>query len=265
MGIEGGIGTLPLAVAESLRAGAEIVTHAPVTELRRTASDGWRIVAGDRVLHAGAVVVAVLARPAAELLRAEAPAAAAELSAVEYAFDGPGSPRLPPPGHGRASRAGSALVPPVDGRTIKASTFASRKGLIADEDPDLVVLRTSVGRYGETEILGRDDAGLVAVSRHDLGEATGLAAEPVATRVTRWQDGLPQYPVGHHAARGPRPRTRREAPGPRGVARRTTAPASRRASRSAYARPWTSYGVTRAAGSSSPLHPVQSLHGGAGE
>ncbi|MYV41993.1 protoporphyrinogen oxidase, partial [Streptomyces sp. SID1328] len=24
-------------------------------------------------------------------------------------------------------------------------------------------------------------------------------AEPVATRVTRWTDGLPQYPVGHHA------------------------------------------------------------------
>ncbi|MFF8678573.1 protoporphyrinogen oxidase [Streptomyces sp. NPDC015237] len=201
MGIEGGIGTLPLAVAESVRArGGEIVTGAPVTELRRTAPDGWRIVAGERVLHAGAVVVALPARPAAELLRAEAPAAAAELSAVEYA-----SMALITLAYRRSDAAalpeGSGfLVPPVDGHTIKASTFASRKwGWIADDDPDLVVLRTSVGRYGETEILGRDDAGLVAASRHDLGEATGLTAEPVATRVTRWQDGLPQYPVGHHA------------------------------------------------------------------
>lgn len=48
-------------------------------------------------------------------------------------------------------------------------------------------------------MLGRDDADLVDVSRHDLREATGLAAVPVATRVTRWDDGLPQYPVGHHA------------------------------------------------------------------
>jgi oxygen-dependent protoporphyrinogen oxidase len=91
-------------------------------------------------------------------------------------------------------------VPPVDGHTIKASTFASRKwGWIDAENPDLLVLRTSVGRYGETEVLGRDDEDLVEVSRHDLRAAVGLAAAPVATRVTRWTDGLPQYPVGHHA------------------------------------------------------------------
>ncbi|MEZ7003366.1 protoporphyrinogen oxidase [Streptomyces sp. AD55] len=200
-GIEGGVGTLPLAVAASVRArGGEIVTGAPVTELRRTAAGGWRIAAGDRVLHAAAVVVAAPAPAAAGLLRAECPAAAAELAAVEYA-----SMALVSLAYRRADAAalpeGSGfLVPPVDGRTIKASTFASRKwGWIAEEDPELVVVRTSVGRYGETEILGRDDQGLVDVSRHDLREATGLAAAPVATRVTRWDDGLPQYPVGHHA------------------------------------------------------------------
>jgi oxygen-dependent protoporphyrinogen oxidase len=92
------------------------------------------------------------------------------------------------------------LVPPVDGRTIKASTFASRKwSWIADANPDVMVLRTSLGRYGETEILRREDAELVDVSRHDLEAATGLAATPLETRVTRWDDGLPQYPVGHHA------------------------------------------------------------------
>uniref|UniRef100_UPI0007C78E53 protoporphyrinogen oxidase n=1 Tax=Streptomyces caniscabiei TaxID=2746961 RepID=UPI0007C78E53 len=47
MGIEGGVGQLPLAVAESVRArGAEILTRTPVTELRRLASGGWRVVAG---------------------------------------------------------------------------------------------------------------------------------------------------------------------------------------------------------------------------
>ncbi|WP_409468969.1 protoporphyrinogen oxidase [Streptomyces sp. HC307] len=200
MGIRGGVGSLPLAVAESVRArGGEIVTGTPVTELRREPAAGWRIVAGDRVLHADAVIVAAPAPAAAGLLRAEAPAAAAELAAVEYA-----SMALVTLAYRRTEahlpEGSGFLVPPVDGRTIKASTFASQKwGWIADENPDLVVLRTSVGRYGETEILQRDDAGLVEVSRTDLRAATGLAATPVETRVTRWSDGLPQYPVGHHA------------------------------------------------------------------
>ncbi|MET9390720.1 protoporphyrinogen oxidase [Streptomyces sp. NPDC006624] len=199
-GIRGGVGTLPLAVAESVRArGGEILTGTPVTELRRTSEGGWRVAVGDRQWRADAVVVAVPAPAAARLLRAESPGAAAELDTVEYA-----SMALITLAYRRSEAAlpeGSGfLVPPVDGHTIKASTFASRKwGWIADENPDLTVVRTSVGRYGETEILGRDDAELVDVSRHDLKAATGLDATPVATRVTRWDGGLPQYPVGHHA------------------------------------------------------------------
>ncbi|MFF9190476.1 protoporphyrinogen oxidase [Streptomyces rochei] len=266
MGIEGGIGTLPLAVAQSVRArGGEIVTHTPVTGLRRTAEHRWRVTTADRALHADAVVVAVPARPAAELLRAEAPAAAAELAAVEYA-----SMALVTLAYRRSDAAalpeGSGfLVPPVDGRTIKASTFASRKwGWIDADDPDLVVLRTSVGRYGETEILGRDDTGLVDVSRHDLKEATGLAAEPVATRVTRWRDGLPQYPVGHHARVA---RIREHVAGLPGLAVCGAAydgvgiPAS---IASAYAAVDQIHGDPRGV-EQLTAHPVQSLHGGAGE
>ncbi|MFI8891071.1 protoporphyrinogen oxidase [Streptomyces paradoxus] len=200
MGIRGGIGTLPLAVADSVRArGGEILTGTPVTDLRRTPEGGWTVRSGEREWLADAVILAAPAPAAARLLRAENPGAAAELDGVEYA-----SMALITLAYRRSGTAlpdGSGfLVPPVDGRTIKASTFASQKwGWIADENPDLVVLRTSVGRYGETEILQRDDTELVDVSRQDLKAATGLDAAPVATRVTRWDDGLPQYPVGHHA------------------------------------------------------------------
>ncbi|MEV0323449.1 protoporphyrinogen oxidase [Streptomyces sp. NPDC050658] len=199
MGIEGGVGTLPLAVADSVRArGGEIRMEAAVTELRR-AEDGWRVVVGDEVIAADGVIVAVPAYAAAALLGVEAPAAAAELAAVEYA-----SMALMTLAYRRSEidlpEGSGFLVPPVDGHTIKASTFASRKwGWIADEDPGLLVLRTSVGRYGESAVLERDDTELVELSRRDLRAATGLAAAPVATRVNRWHDGLPQYPVGHHA------------------------------------------------------------------
>ncbi|MFD7550193.1 protoporphyrinogen oxidase [Streptomyces sp. NPDC059816] len=200
MGIEGGVGTLPLAVADAVRArGGEIRLATPATGLRRTPDGRWRVTAVDLSLDVDGVVLAVPAPTAARLLSAEAPGAATELETVEYA-----SMALITLAYRRAEVAlppGSGfLVPPVDGHTIKASTFASQKwGWIAAEDPDLLVVRTSVGRHGDEADLERDDADLVAVSRRDLGAAAGLTARPVASRVTRWNDGLPQYPVGHHA------------------------------------------------------------------
>ncbi|MFF0446586.1 protoporphyrinogen oxidase [Streptomyces sp. NPDC004609] len=201
MGIAGGVGTLPGAVADAVRAlGGEILTGTPVTGLSRTAG-GWEIRTGDATLAADAVVLATPAGPAAELLAAESPAAAAELGGIEYA-----SMALVTLAFRRADVAGvlpdgsGFLVPPVDGRTIKASTFSSRKwNWVNEGSSGLFVLRTSVGRYGEEEHLHREDSELVAVSLHDLGLATGLTARPVAGEVTRWTGGLPQYPVGHPA------------------------------------------------------------------
>lgn len=198
-GIRGGVGRLPLAVAEACRAaGATIETGAAVRELRRTGARGWQLALADRTLTADAVVLAAPAPAAARLLAAESPAAAAELGTVEYAgmalvtmaFRRRDLPGLP--------RSSGFLVPPVDGRTIKASTFSSHKwGWLDEAGGDTFVLRTSVGRYGDEAVLTRDDTDLVRLSREDLGEATGLRAAPVAARVTRWEAGLPQYAVGH--------------------------------------------------------------------
>jgi oxygen-dependent protoporphyrinogen oxidase len=200
MGVEGGVGQLPLAVADAVRAqGGEILDQTPVLGLTRTA-EGWRIRTDRNVIAADAVVLSTPAWSAAALLAAESPAAAAELGQVEYA-----SMALVTMAFRRADLAGMPdgsgfLVPPVDGRTIKASTFSTRKWRWVEEaSSGLFVLRTSIGRYGEEEHLHHEDAELVDVSLRDLGEATGLAARPVATEVTRWVGGLPQYPVGHLA------------------------------------------------------------------
>jgi oxygen-dependent protoporphyrinogen oxidase len=200
MGIEGGVGQLPGAVADAVRArGGKILMETPVLGLTRSA-EGWQIRTDQRVIAADGVVLATPAWSASALLAAESPAAAAELGQVEYA-----SMALVTMAFRRTDLAGMPegsgfLVPPVDGRTIKASTFSTRKWSWVDKGSSgLFVLRTSIGRYGEEEHLHREDAELVDVSLGDLGEATGLAARPVATEVTRWIGGLPQYPVGHLA------------------------------------------------------------------
>ncbi|MFJ4918551.1 protoporphyrinogen oxidase [Streptomyces sp. NPDC088725] len=199
-GIEGGLGRLPGAVADSVRAaGGEILMETPVRGLTR-AEDGWRIRTDERVLAADGIVLATPAPAASALLSEESPTASAELAGVEYA-----SMALVTMAFRRADldampEGSGFLVPPVDGHTIKAATFSTRKwGWVSDAAPGLFVLRTSVGRYGEEEHLGREDADLVDVSLSDLGAATGLAAKPVATEVTRWSGALPQYPVGHLA------------------------------------------------------------------
>jgi oxygen-dependent protoporphyrinogen oxidase len=201
-GIRGGIGRLPLAAAEACRAaGVELRTRTRVTELRRT-PEGWRLVVsgpdGERALAADAVVLAAPAPAAARLLEPDAPGAALELAAVEYAGMAlvtlafrRADLRPVPPGSG-------FLVPPVDGRNVKASTFSSNKwGWLAEAAPESFLLRTSFGRHREEADLDRDDTDLVARSLADLREAAGITAVPYASAVTRWRAGLPQYPVGH--------------------------------------------------------------------
>ncbi|MER5640108.1 protoporphyrinogen oxidase [Kitasatospora sp. NPDC002227] len=196
-GLRGGLGTLPEAVAAACRAaGADLRTDSPVEELRRT-PEGWRVVTNGETLHADAVVLAVPAPEAARLLRTDAPAAATELDQVEYA-----GMALVTLAFRRADLPGLSgsgfLVPPVDGRAIKASTFSSNKwGWLADSAPDSFVLRTSLGRHREEAALDLPDEELAARSLADLGQAVGLRARPYDTAVTRWRGGLPQYPVGH--------------------------------------------------------------------
>src|SRR3546814_653457 len=90
------------------------------------------------------------------------------------------------------------LVPPLDGRRIKAETFSFNKwGWVREAGEDLRLLRTSLGRHREEAALQFPDEELVEQSLADLHTATGIAARPVDWHVQRWGGGLPQYAVGH--------------------------------------------------------------------
>jgi oxygen-dependent protoporphyrinogen oxidase len=112
------------------------------------------------------------------------------MAIVTLAFPAAAFPQAP---------AGSGyLVPAVDGRPVKAVTFASVKWPhLRLAAPGLIVVRCSVGRIGEERLLQRDDRDLAAAAVSDLAAATGVRGAPAATRVTRWGGALPQYTVGH--------------------------------------------------------------------
>jgi oxygen-dependent protoporphyrinogen oxidase len=204
-GLAGGLGQLPGAVVAS--AGLDVRTSTTVRALSRSAGGDWDLVVGStgdaEVVHADAVVLAAPARPTGRLLEEVAPAAAMELAAVDYAsmaivtmaFRAHDMPRTEGSGF---------LVPPVDKRTVKASTYsfakwewvrdAGRSSVGAD---DVLVLRCSVGRHREESTLQRPDEEIVQVALEDLADAVGLSVRPVDAHVQRWGGALPQYAVGH--------------------------------------------------------------------
>jgi oxygen-dependent protoporphyrinogen oxidase len=75
-----------------------------------------------------------------------------------------------------------------------------------------VQLRTMFGGAGDKSALELNDEELWQTIRRELGPLIGIKADPVFTRIYRWERGIPQYILGHrdrrarleeHAARHP--------------------------------------------------------------
>ena len=188
-------------LAES--SGATLRLGSPVRALSRLA-DGWRIefgtAAAPEALDVDAVVLAVTAPAARELLAEVALAASAGFGQIRLASTAIVAVALPsdvslPESSGVLIGSGEKHA---DGTpfTAKAFTYCSRKWPHI-HTPEQVFVRGSVGKYGEDEILRRDDADLVRLVLSDLAELTGVTAKPIDAVVQRWTGGLPQYGVGH--------------------------------------------------------------------
>lgn len=194
-GLVGGLGRLPLALAET--AGVEVRTSATVRRLERTAT-GFRLTVGStyapQTLDTARVVLAAPGPPAARLLADVAPAASEELGAVEYASMAVVTLAVPALDVGDSS---GFLVPSVDGRRIKASTYSFNKWGWVGAASDLRLLRASIGRHREEASLQAPDDELVAHVVADVSLATGQRLRPVDAHVQRWGGALPQYAVGH--------------------------------------------------------------------
>jgi protoporphyrinogen/coproporphyrinogen III oxidase len=192
-----GLGALPEALAKA--SNADVRTAAMVRDLART-EDGWRLTVGSAAdpeyLRADAVILAIPAAPASRLLSRTVPAASSALSEIPYASMAIITLAYRTEDFPAQGRSGY-LVPAVDGRAVKAVTFSTVKWPHLAAHAPVHVVRCSVGRTGEVTLLQRDDEDLAALAAAELADATGIAAAPVARRVTRWGGGLPQYNVGH--------------------------------------------------------------------
>lgn len=92
------------------------------------------------------------------------------------------------------------LVPSRAQKTLAAGTWWSAKWPhTVGGDSDIV--RCFVGRSGRHPALDLDDDELVRRAAEEMHEITGAGA-PRSSRVDRWDEGLPQFEIGHHERLG---------------------------------------------------------------
>jgi protoporphyrinogen/coproporphyrinogen III oxidase len=199
---EGGVQALIDALAASL--GPRLRTDARVVALR---DDGPHAPGRDRPrltleleddarMDADAVVLAVPAFAAADLLSASTPDAAAALSAIRYAdvtvvslgFDRIDVAR-PLDGFG-------FLVPRGEG--VRSLGVLWSSSVFPDQAPaGKVTLRVIAGGTLDPGFIALDDDETLAAVRRDLERTMGIVAEPEAVRIVRWPRGIPQFTLGH--------------------------------------------------------------------
>ena len=200
-----GMISLVTAIASRLPSGT-IHLHAPVTTVEPRADNQWRIGFAPTATHRqseigspqafDALIVALPAHAAAELVCSWDGGLAAELSAIEYAGCAVVSLGFAGRQIAQPLDAFGFVVPQVENRRIIAASFASLK--FAGRAPaDHVLVRAFIGGALQPELAELPDAGLRQLALDELSDLLGIEGQPVMTDIARWPRSMPQYHVGH--------------------------------------------------------------------
>ena len=192
-----GMEELVATLAARLPVGAALVKH-PVTGVERR-GEAWRVdIDASGPMAADRVILATETHVAARLLRYVDPSLATLLGEIPYASSATISLGYRHADVPHALDGFGFVVPRVEGRALLACTFSSVK-YPGRAPAGHVLLRCFVGGALDERILELDDASLARRARDELGQALGIKAEPVLTRLFRWPAAMPQYHVGHLA------------------------------------------------------------------
>jgi oxygen-dependent protoporphyrinogen oxidase len=192
--LKDGMQELVDAVVSRLPASA-LNTNTPVQRVQQE-NGGWVISAGYSSDEFDAVIMAIPAHAAAELLSTTNESLASELRGIGYTssvtvnlgYDRSVRASLPP-GFG-------FLVPRSEGRRMLAATFVHNK--FPHRAPnDRALLRCFIGGARNEQVLQAPDEEIIGIVGKELGQIIKLTADPLFTRVYRWRNAMAQYGVGH--------------------------------------------------------------------
>lgn len=147
-------------------------------------------------LLADAVILAVPAYVAADLLAESAPEAAAGLQKIRYVSTGTISLAFHRAEIAHPLNGFGLVIPRSEKRTINAVTWTSTK-FDQRAPEERVLLRVFFGGSRTPHMMEVDDRDLLAAVRLELQEIMGITVAPLFHRIYRWHRANPQYDVGH--------------------------------------------------------------------
>lgn len=178
------------------QSGVKLRLCTAVREVIQT-SDGYSVHISDgESISADGIILATPSYITADLVGNLTPNLANELRPIEYvstatvtlAFRESDLPQ-PLDGYGY-------VIPRREGRKALACTWTSTK--FPHRAPvGYALLRVFIGRAGQEAEITWDDTGLLTVAREELKLTLGINAEPLLTRIYRWEKAMPQYNLGH--------------------------------------------------------------------
>lgn len=158
---------------------------------------GWKLKTdkGDTI-EADAICLAVPAYIAAQLLSVVNPSLSAQLNQIKYASTATINFAYPRNAIQHPLDGFGFVVPFVEKRSLIACTFSSVKfpGRAPD---DHVLLRAFAGGALQPEVFALEESEIVNRVESDLHELLGITGKPLFTEVSKWQNSMPQYEVGH--------------------------------------------------------------------
>ena len=191
-----GLVTLIDALSESLQE-MRFITGQAVTQVSQTIDQSTRVRLQDGTEQVFDAVVVTVPNFAASNIVTEALGSASQLIHIPYASVANVVMAFRKSEVENKMNAGSGfVVPRRAGLLITACTWTSVKWPHAAPE-DIALVRCYVGRQGDERGFKLTNEELVLRVRADLNTTMGITAEPIFVEPTRWNQAMPQYPVGH--------------------------------------------------------------------
>jgi len=193
--LKGGLGDLVETLTERLK--GELVAGCRVEGLSHQ-DPGYQIDLGDRKLSTDAIVLAVPANAAAQIVKNMAPELANHLGRIRYVSSATVALAYQKDeiGEQHDLEGFGFLVPKTEGRRITGCTWMSTK-LDYRAPGNGTLIRVFLGGDSQEEMVDLPDDRMVEVVREELAELMNITADPIFHRIRRWNKGRPQYDVGH--------------------------------------------------------------------